>query len=528
MLTKQNLKDASRDYWDEHLDKESLENQMKRYVCQLQPHLGGKSLLQAELEWAEDKNQIQAQPHETLVLLVGFSPEPLLQSVCAYKPDKLILILNQKYGDDEGSVFAGYLQEGIKCLEEQDLIDALPEFVNDPGYVLDQDDPTSVFKTLIEALRDEGDVVIDITGGKKSMVAGAFLYAAYAGIPISYVDFDKYHPEKRRPYGYTCHIGEITNPHQDFALREWERVRDLYWDYKFREARTVLEAMWPQVQGYFPAEANASVETMLNVLRCYEAWDAGDYNRAYDEAQKIPAFTPPDAVEMWGENSEWVKTRGIEFIPAPRFYEDMECFRAYICDELARIERLIKRNEDYLSAFVRAGGLNEVVMVSRLVRRVSNANDKNALLATLEQATPRVRNLFLALLNLDKNLNPKKRSEINFKKFYFPGAQNPPRFTIQNTTPMTSWWTETSTMFNAKNGWETFLHRRNDLTHQYYSPPLEWAEDALAFVKANIEDSFGQSVDGLFKTERISWKELCELTGMRRYLPQNLQKEEKR
>ena len=169
MLTEQNLKYASKNYWDEPLDEESLKDQMERYVCQSRPLLGDRSLLQAELEWAEDKDQIQAQPHETLVLLVGFSPEPLLQSVCAYKPDKLILILNQWYGDDEGSVFVGHLQEGIEHLEQQGLIHALPELVNDPGYVLPQDDPTSVFKTLIEALRDEEDAVIDITGGKKSM-----------------------------------------------------------------------------------------------------------------------------------------------------------------------------------------------------------------------------------------------------------------------------------------------------------------------------------------------------------------------
>lgn len=522
MLTKQNLKDASEDYWVEPLIKESLKEQMRRYVCQTRPRLADRSLLQAELEWAEDNNQIQTQPHETLLLLVGFSPEPLLQSVCAYKPDKLILILNQKYGDDEGDIFAEHLQDGVEYLKEQGLIDTLPEFVHDPGYVLPQDDPTSVFKTLIEALGDEKDAVIDITGGKKSMVAGAFLYAAYAGIPISYVDFDKYHPEKRRPYGYTCHIGEITNPHQDFALREWERVRDLYWDYKFREARTVLEAMWPQVQGYFPAEANASVETMLNVLRCYEAWDAGDYNRAYDEAQKTPAFTSPDAVEIWGENSEWVKTRGMEFIPAPRFYEDTERFRAYVCDELARIRRLIECNEDYLSAFLRAGSLNEVVMVGRLVRLVTDPNDKTDLLGALQNRTPNTSALFQILLRRGNFTVGRDR---NTKDLSFPGA---PDITVTLSSPMNSWWMIPSTMFSVNDDWKKFLYRRNDLTHQYYSPPLKWAEDALAFVKANIEDFFGQSVDGLFKTERISWKELCELTEMRRYLPQNLQKEEKR
>jgi hypothetical protein len=512
LLTEQTLKYVSELYWDEPLVKESLVDQIGRYVCRSWPDLGNRSLLQAELEWAKDHDQIQAQPRETLVLLVGFSPDPLLQSICVYQPEKLILLLNQWYGDEEGGVFASYLQKGIEYLEQRGLIDVLPEFLNDPGYVLPQDDPTSVFKTLINTLRDEEDAVIDITGGKKSMVTGAFLYAAYAGIPISYVDFDEYHPEKRRPYGYTCRIGEITNPYQDFALREWERVRDLYTDYKFREARKALEAMWPQVQKYFPNEADGSVETMLNVFRCYEAWDAGDYNQAYDEAQKIPSLTPPDAVETWGKSHEWVKTSGIEFVPVQRFYEDSNRLRAYVCDELARIRRLIEYNEDYLSAFLRAGGLNEVVMVARLVHLVTDPGDKTALLNALQDRTPKASALFKTLL---RGHNFRVGSDISF-----PGA---PNISMSLSSPMNSWWTGTSTMFNANNGWDIFLKRRNDLTHQYYSPPPEWARDALAFVKANVEDFF---VDDLnFNTERISWGELCELSGMRRYLPQNLRKE---
>jgi len=504
VLTEQTLKTASETYWEESLGKESLEKQMCRYVCRSRSRLGGRSLLEAELKWARDHDQIQAQPCKTLVLLVGLSPEPLLQSICVYQPKRLILVLNQWYGEEEGGVFAEHLQEGIEYLEQQGLNDALPEFINDPGYVLSQDDPTSVFKTLNDAWRDVPDAVIDITGGKKSMVAGAFLYAAYAGIPISYVDFDEYHPEKRRPYGYSCRIGEITNPYQHFALREWERVRVLYTDYKFREARKTLEAMWPQVKGYFPDETGEGVQTMLNVFHCYGAWDAGDYNQAYVEAQKIPSFTPPDAVEKWGKNGEWVTTSGVEFQSVSRFYEDTDCFRAYVCDELARIRRLIECNEDYLSAFLRAGGLNEVVMVGRLVKLSSQRDD---LLKKIdERGTPYAKPLFEGFI----------QGEFRWCKISW------------SSLSMNAWWKGTG-RFGGDNGWETFLYRRNELTHQYYSPPPEWAEDALAFVTANVEDFFGQPVADLnVNTEAISWGALCDLSGMSRYLPQSLRKETER
>jgi hypothetical protein len=500
----QTLKTVSEAYWDETIGEEPLVEQMYRYVCEARPGLESRGLLQAELDWAKEHDQIQVHSCETLVLLVGFSLEPLLQSVCVYQPKKVILVLNQWYGEEEGNVFAQHFQEGIEYLEQKHLIDPLPEFINDPGYVLPQDDPASVFQTLVGALHDASDAVIDITGGKKSMVAGTFLYAAYAGIPISYVDFDEYHPEKRRPYGYSCRIGEITNPYRQFALREWEQVRASYTDYKFREAQKTLEKMWPQVRGYFPDDADGYVQTMLDVFRCYEAWDAGDYNEAHAEAQKIPSFTPPDAVITW--NGEWVTISGDEFNSVRRFYEDSGRFRAYVCDELARIRRLIDCSEDYLSAFLRSGGLNEVVMVARLVKSSSPSQRDDVLRKIDEKGTPFIKPLFEGFVH----------GEFNWCRIAW------------SSISMNDWWNGTG-IFGGRDGWETFLYRRNDLTHQYYSPPPKWADDALAFVKANFEDFLGHPVDDLnINTEAIKWAELCKLSGMNRYLPPNLRKEARR
>jgi hypothetical protein len=124
------------------------------------------------------------------------------------------------------------------------LLDQPPEFPGKggkQGYPV-ADSPEAVFQTLVDVLHDETDVVIDVTGGKKSMVSGAYLYAAYAGARISYVDFEEYDPKYRRPYGYSCKIGELANPYQEFALREWERVRNLYERYQFREAREIVNS----------------------------------------------------------------------------------------------------------------------------------------------------------------------------------------------------------------------------------------------------------------------------------------------
>ncbi len=67
-----------------------------------------------------------------------------------------------------------------------------------------------------------------------------------------------------------------------------------------------------------------------------------------------------------------------------------------------------------------------------------------------------------------------------------------------------------------------FIGRRNDLAHKYYSPPREWAEDALDFVRANVEDSWGTAVGEAIDTQALSWSGLCELAGLSEYLPPNL------
>jgi hypothetical protein len=70
-----------------------------------------QKLLPDELAYLRDKNRITAKPAEILVQLVGYSWEPLLISVCAYRPKKVVLILNDWYNDQEGKARGIVYQE---------------------------------------------------------------------------------------------------------------------------------------------------------------------------------------------------------------------------------------------------------------------------------------------------------------------------------------------------------------------------------------------------------------------------------
>ncbi len=512
-MKKADIERVTKDYWD-NFEPSQIDEAMHRYVCEGHKHLGGKSLLEAELEYARQNGRIQAQPCQTLVLLVGFSLEPLLQSVCVYQPQKVVLSLNQQgYPPEEWHEFAAHVTEAIGYLAKKGLLAQSPQIPGEggkSGYPTDNN-PSAVFQKLVEVLHDETDVVIDVTGGKKSMVSGAYLYAAYAGARISYVDFDEYDPKSRRPYGFSCKIGELANPYQTFALRDWERVRSLYERYQFGEAQEILKSIKSVMVQVMPGSKEPT-QTLIAFLEYYRKWDEGDYCGASRAAQNLPGFKQPSAVKELG--NKWYEISGSNFTNKPsRFYGDLDAVKVYAADELARIRRLIEYNEDYRSAFLRAGGFNEILMLARVVRLVTNTAERNSLLTALDERTPDARRVFSALVDPGKTCIDVQR-DIPFR--------NAPNLSIPRPGPMNTWW-KTTPLFNADDGWDLFLTRRNELAHKYFSVPREWAEDALRFVQLNFEDFFGQPYDRLgLCTSALVWSDLCDLCGLSRFLPPNL------
>ncbi len=511
------LRSITQNYWDQ---EQGLDERLRWYITHPHEQLGNKSLLEAELAEAERRGNLKAKPCTTLVLLVGHSLEPLLQSVCVYKPKKIVLLLNRKsYPVGPGKrpkkwyAYAEHFVEAVQILIEQHwphcTIEWNIEFPGETGYqgYPVEDNPDAVFQKLVEVLRDEQDVVIDVTGGKKSMVSGAYMYAAYAGTRISYVDFDEYDPEYRRPYGYTCKIDGLSNPYKAFALREWERVRALYQRYQFRETKQILDGEIRPAMAKWPQNATEAVDLLSNILHFYDLWDSGNYREANVSLATLPRFNAPDAVTVLGPG--WYEFQEDQISQRPRhFYADVRKVQVYVCDELARISRLIEYNEDYRSAFLRAAALNEVVLVARLVEYVDEGI-RSDLLKALDERTPTASDLFEWLKDLTKPPKWKKmKMELPLKN------------------KMNPWWTETKTAYNDKEGWREFLNHRNKLAHTYFSVPQKWAQDALAFVQANVEDFWGPIANMKVHTKALPWPELCELTGVAEFLPPSLRKKE--
>jgi len=511
-LCKTDIKERIKEYWEKRAG----------YDCYIEELLGQELLCASRdpINSSEPRLKKLAKPVHTLALTVGESFEPLLQVVCVLRPKRIVLILNQRYpgtpGKDQGNALKTYLR---KLGETKNIPEEYhPHIAGDDVEVnvIEADTPTAVFRALLEAFRtsksqptDGYTNAVDITGAKKSMVAGAFLFAAHSGLPITYVDFDAdaYDRDFHRPYGHKCRIGQIADPYSAYQLREWERVRQLYNRYDFRGARELLETIAHvmgaalEAQGGMPLFNEIDihpVQALIGALHMYEAWDNGDYKQAQKCSTLIPPDDLPDAVTQLG--ADWFEVTGATVLNGPPdFYGDQDKLKVYAFDELKRIGRLIEHNQDYRSAFLRAGGLSEVLMTARLVREIDDSPLRSKLLAALTTKTPNSRGLFLQLCKA-------QGENIRLDNLRLGGnwPENP---TLKNS--MNKWWDSTS-YFKENDGWQKFLDLRNSLAHRYVSVPRDLAEDALTFVSANFHCFFEVEIDKVnLKVAAIPWSDLC-------------------
>ena len=117
-----------------------------------------------------------------LFSILGFSPEPIILTAMAIEPEKHIIFTTNNKSD------------GNDHLEK--FLDSNYEMI----YIEDEN-----FNTLYKALKESlilnpsSNITLDITGGKKSMVAAASIFGKDYGCKIVYVDFKEYLKELRKP-----------------------------------------------------------------------------------------------------------------------------------------------------------------------------------------------------------------------------------------------------------------------------------------------------------------------------------------
>jgi len=133
--------------------------------------------------------------NEVLISILGFSPEPIILTANAVKPIKHYIVTTE---------------------HKENVISRIEEFVeNDFNLIILKDISfNTIYKSLKEILYEitSSKITIDITGGKKSMVAAAAIFGKDYRSKITYVDFTEYIRELRKPMPGTEILNVVYNP----------------------------------------------------------------------------------------------------------------------------------------------------------------------------------------------------------------------------------------------------------------------------------------------------------------------------
>lgn len=403
--TETELMCAARGYWAfEPAGGNELEKARARQARYLE------EVLADEIEHARARLDAVGTRGGLLVLMLGWSVEPLLLSILAHRPSEVLVVHSCHYQTAadkplNGRAWFRRFKELVEEMAETSAIEGLDGFVAprvtaSPDRPLGVDKPEQVFDAIrrwvIPKLTGDptlrGRIVIDITGAKKSMVTGAYLFATFARATITYVDFDRYDPDYQRPYGFSCRFEPLESPEDGYHLDAWRRAYQQYRHSAFGALIETLDGVLGQMRRiedlFGPADIDAT-ERLREMARCFARWAEGDYKGALAAWEKagspegmLPSAVPPLAnwpdavfglVDGGLPRDLLMLETGSKDECKPRLggsiFNDPERLLTYARDEIEKVRRLVEYSDDYRSALLRAAGLNEVLLKYRVIER---------------------------------------------------------------------------------------------------------------------------------------------------------------
>ncbi|HZU15024.1 MAG TPA: hypothetical protein VFD01_00240 [Candidatus Dormibacteraeota bacterium] len=212
---------------------------------------------------------------QALISVLGFSWQPVALMAAWCRPERMLVL------GTEDSLSAKVEGEGVLSLIariagiHRDVI--REEVVGDPG---ERDIYESIHRFLHRSGITARQVLIDPTGGKKSMSASAALAGFVIGAPLAYVDYHEYHGPNRIPVPGTEYPRLLTNPLEVFGDVERRAMLAAFDRGDFRQAAEQAERLADRL--YEPWEA----QCLADLARGYDAWERLDFEAAREALLK--------------------------------------------------------------------------------------------------------------------------------------------------------------------------------------------------------------------------------------------------
>ena len=220
-----------------------------------------------------------------LILPVGMSPWPLILSILILQPQKVFFLYTPGLEGSENFLDEIVQMTGLRISQvDKDEVD----WQNIP-------DIYQKVKNIFKKWNEPEGLIIDISGGKKSMTGACLLAGSLINARFVYIDSD-YHTKRKAPVPGSESLVILENPYDVFGDLKFQRAVDLFRQYDYAGAQRILNELKNSSSSPLNYQAR---EMLCEVYAKWDDWDIGpaqkrlgDLVRHIEQIGRSDATTP--------------------------------------------------------------------------------------------------------------------------------------------------------------------------------------------------------------------------------------------
>ena len=231
-------------------------------------------------DYIERNSELVFEDVRYLIVSVGTSYEPIVLNIKLFNPEKVFFIFTEK------SV----------CILNKvvELCGLLPGEYD--KALVSETDPLDIYREIKNAYlkwHKPEKLYIDFTGGTKAMSASAAMAGALINVQLIYLGTSDYLSDFRKPRPGSEELIYIENPLAVFGDMEIQKATVLFDKAEFAGAKEKLELLKETLPD---PELRSQMEFIYYLARSYEAWDALDFENAYENMKKLNGMLYRDRI----------------------------------------------------------------------------------------------------------------------------------------------------------------------------------------------------------------------------------------
>jgi CRISPR-associated protein (TIGR02710 family) len=216
---------------------------------------------------------------KTLILSVGGSPRPLIESIRHHSPQNIIFFTSLETENQIEPILKELYEKGFQPQKHEKIVSPSAEDLNKCLHTLLNRLPEILYRWNVSP----SDLIVDYTGGTKSMSSALVLATIERTSTFSYIG-----GEERNKDGIGIVIDgkekmlRIINPWDELAIEEKKRIEILFNNGRYSLAKETAEIAKNKVS----ERERPFFEMLTNLIESYRLWDSFEYKQSLNKIGK--------------------------------------------------------------------------------------------------------------------------------------------------------------------------------------------------------------------------------------------------